>query len=266
MLAEQYLREGDLAKALAELQKQVRENPANPKLRVFLFQLLAVLGQWDRAQTQLKLAGDLDAANLLMAQTYREAMLCEALRAEVFAGRRTPLVFGDPQHWLALLLEALRLDGLGHAAAAQDLRGQAFADAPATPGTFNGAAFEWIADADSRLGPVLEAIVNGRYYWFPFQQIQSITLEAPADLRDVVWTPAEFVWANGGGASGLIPTRYSGTEASTDALLQLARKTEWQEFFAGAYQGTGQRLLATNVGDYALMDARAIQFGQAEAP
>ena len=35
-------------------------------------------------------------------------------------------------------------------------------------------AFEWIADADDRLGPVLEAIVNGRYYWVPFERVRRI--------------------------------------------------------------------------------------------
>ena len=55
---------------------------------------------------------------------------------------------------------------------------------------------------------MLEAIINGHYYWIPFQQIQQIQIEEPADLRDVVWMPAHFVWTNGGDAVGLIPTRY----------------------------------------------------------
>ncbi len=261
MLAEQHLHEGRLVDALAMLQDQVRSDPANPKHRVFLFQLLMVLGQWERSLTQLKVAGDLDAANLLMVQTYREAILCEALRGEVFAGKRSPVVFGDPQHWLALLVEALRLDAEGHAEEAQALRSQSFEEAPAVSGSLNGIGFDWIADGDSRLGPVLEAIVNGRYYWVPFQQIRKIELEEPADLRDVVWMPALLTWVNGGQASGLIPTRYPGSERSEDSLIQLARKTEWEEFAEGAYRGLGQRVLATNVEDYAIMDVRHIELG-----
>ena len=45
MLAQQLIRDGDLAGALAALQDAVRKNSADPKLRVFLFQLLSVLGQ-----------------------------------------------------------------------------------------------------------------------------------------------------------------------------------------------------------------------------
>ena len=258
MQAEQSLNQGNLKEALAQLQDSVRKDPSNPKLRVFLFQLLAVLGQRGRALTQLTVAGELDVANLLMVQTYREAIQCEALREEVFDGKRTPMIFGDPQQWVALLVEALHLDSQGHHQQAKALRGQALEAAPEISGTINDAGFDWIADADSRLGPVLEAIVNGRYYWIPFQQIGRIDIEEPMDLRDVVWLPAQFTWVNGGNSSGLIPTRYPGSESSVDPTIQLARKTEWEEIFDGVYKGMGQRLLATNVEDYALLDVRQV--------
>ena len=263
--SEQSLQQEQLEESLKQLQDQVRKDPANAKLRVFLFQLLAILGRWDRALTQLNVAGDLDAANLLMVQTYREAILCEALRSKVFAGAASPLIFGDPQQWVALLVEALRLDAEGHSQEAMTLRNQSFELAPATPGTFNGVNFKWIADGDSRLGPVLDAIVNGRYYWIPYQQIRAIEIEEPTDLRDVVWMPALFTWANGGSSTGLIPTRYPGSETSKDPKLQLARKTEWKEIFEGAYFGLGQRVFATDIDDYGLMDARQIELHAQEA-
>ncbi len=263
--AEQSLREGRLQDALAGLQAQVRKEPANAQYRVFLFQLLAVLGQWERALNQLKVLGDMDPAHMPMAQTYREAIRCELLREDIFAGRRAPLVFGDPEPWVALLLEALRLNNAGATEAAEDVRAQAFEAAPAVPGTLDGQPFAWLADADPRLGPVLEAIVDGRYYWIPLQRIRSLILEAPADLRDAVWMPAQFTWANGGESVGLIPARYPGTTRSTDPLLQLGRRTEWQEV-AGATVGMGQRMLATDAGEFALLDIRQIVLQVADAP
>ncbi len=206
MLADERLREGKLDESLAELQEQVRKNPANAKHRVFLFQLLAVLGDWNRAATQLKVAGELDAGTLAMVQTYREALRCEVLRADIFAGRNTPLVFGKPDKWVALLIEALRPSAEDDHAGARSLRDEAFALAPATTGSIDGQVFEWIADADQRLGPILEVVVNGAYYWVPFDRIREIRIEAPADLRDVVWMPAQLIWSNGGGTVGLIPT------------------------------------------------------------
>ncbi|WP_243671872.1 hypothetical protein [Paraburkholderia kirstenboschensis] len=78
MTAEERLREGDLDGCLSELQSRVRKEPSKAAYRVFLFQLLAVTGAWDRALTQLNVAGELDAAALPMVQTYRER--CNARR------------------------------------------------------------------------------------------------------------------------------------------------------------------------------------------
>jgi hypothetical protein len=110
--AERAIRDADLGAALRDLQDQVRQHPSNPKLRVFLFQLLCVLGEWERALTQLNVAAELDAQALGMAQMYRDAVQCEALRAAVFAGQRSPMIFGEPSEWLALLELAEVLAGL----------------------------------------------------------------------------------------------------------------------------------------------------------
>ena len=39
-------------------------------------------------------------------------------------------------------------------------------------------------DADMWLGPVLEAFVNGKYYWVPYARLSHIKLDPPQDLRD----------------------------------------------------------------------------------
>lgn len=266
MDAEQLLREGNPQQALRALQARVREAPADASLRVFLFQLLAVLGSWDRARTQLDVAGELDASALGMVAVYRQALLAEGLRAEVFAGRRTPVVFGEPEEWVALMFEALRLTALGRDAESQAARARAFDAAPATPGRIDGEPFEWIADADPRLGPMLEAVVNGRYYWVPFARIRRLVVEAPTDLRDLVWTPAFITWANGGEAAALIPTRYPGSEQSEDPQIQLARRTEWLAGQAELYVGHGQRMLATSAGEYPLLQVREIELDAAGTP
>jgi type VI secretion system protein ImpE len=264
--AERALREGDLETALTELQNQVRQEPAKSGLRVFLFQLFAVTGQWDRAQTQLDVAADLDAGTLAMQQMYREAIHCERLRAEVFAGKKSPLIFGEPEEWLALLIESLLVAGTPRAGQAAELRGRAFEAAPASSGSIDGQPFEWIADADMRLGPVCEAVINGRYYWVPFSRLARLDIEAPTDLRDVVWIPAHFQFTNGGEAVGVIPTRYSGTETAGDPSLRLARRTEWREDAPDMFVGLGQRILTTDAGEHPLMDIRSIRFGSSDAP
>ena len=261
--AERAVREGDLDTALARLQDEIRREPGAAKLRIFLFQLLCVSGQWERARTQLDLAADLDAGALAMAQMYREAIQCERLRAEVFAGRKSPMIFGEPEDWLALLIESLLVTGTPRAGEAAGLRDRAFSGAPESKGTIDGEPFEWIADADMRLGPVCEAVINGRYYWVPFSRVTRIDLEPPADLRDFVWTPAHFAFENGGESVGVIPTRYAGSENAADALIRLARRTTWDEVQPDVFVGLGQRVLTTDTGQHALMDVRSIRFGEA---
>jgi len=258
MSAEQLLRDGNLAEALAQLQSEVRKEPGNAAYRVFLFQLLCVLGDWNRALGQLGVAGDLDPRALAMVQTYREALRCEVFRAEVFAGRRQPLVFGQPAAWVAWMIEALRRNADGRPAEAQELRDRALEAAAAVPGRVGDTPFDWIADADPRLGPILEAIVDGRYYWVPFEAIRRVVIEEPQDLRDVVWMPAHLFWINGGESVALLPTRYPGSEVSEDPAIRLSRRTEWMESGSAPVTGLGQRMLATDSSEYPLMDIRQI--------
>lgn len=253
------LRAGDLQQALGQVQQQVRKQPADPKHRIFLFQLYCVLGEWQKALNQLNVLRDLDIETLPMAQTYQEAIQCEALRKQVFAGERTPLFFGEPEAWSALMLEALKLTAQKEHDKAGDLRTQALEQAPTTAGRIDDTAFSWIMDADLRLGPILEAIFNGRYYWIPLHRIRIIDIDPPTDLRDMVWLPATFTWANGGQTVGLIPVRYPGSEQSADNLIRMARKTDWQPVNDTTQFGLGQRLLATDADDYALLDVRKIE-------
>jgi type VI secretion system protein ImpE len=265
MPAEESLREGRVEEALKELQDGVRKEPGNAGYRVFLFQLLCVLGDWERARAQLKVLSELDAGSLALVHVYGSAVSCELLRHEVFAGTRTPLVLGEPLPWMALLVQALAAGATGGAAKAQALRAEAVEQAQAVPGSIDGQAFEWIADADPRLGPVCEAIIDGRYYWVPVERIRSLVLEPPTDLRDVVWMPGQLVLANGGEAAALLPVRYPGSESDADGQIRLARKTEWDEVAPETFQGRGQRMFATDAGEYALLNVRRIELRGAEA-
>lgn len=267
MTPEEHLKTGDLDLALKALQDKVRADPADARLRIFLFQLLCVMGDWTRAIKQLKLSAELDETATMMAQTYREAIICEVYRDKVFAGEKEPLIFGEPQEWLALLIEAQKVLARGKPEEAAGLRARAFDAAPAMPGRLNGEPFDWVADADMRLGPVLEVIVNGRYFWLPFAAMARLEIEEPTDLRDAVWTAATLTLANGGELAALIPTRYPGTTASDDSAAVLARATSWADAGADTFVGTGQRLLATDRSDIALMDVRSLVMdGAGDAP
>ena len=243
-----------------ELRRMIQKQPQRSDLRIFLFQLYCVQGEWMKASTQLDVLLELDPASKPMVETYREALRCEALRREVFDGKRSPLVLGAPQDWLAMMIEALRVDAEGRPDAAAQLRARALEAAPATSGKLDDAPFAWLADADSRLGPVVEAIINGKYYWVPVSRLIRIEIDKPADLRDFVWTPATLTLENGAANVALIPTRYPGTERETDNALRLARATDWREQPGGAWHGVGQRMLTTDQTEIALLDVRVLAF------
>jgi type VI secretion system protein ImpE len=261
MTSVELIRGGRLTEALTTLQTEIRQQPADHRLRLFLFQLDCLLGRLDKALTQLQLVASLDAETMLLAQVFRQVIACELLRREVFAGKRTPLIFGQPLEWIGMLVQANALVAERRFAPAAELRARAFETAPATSGKIDERPFEWIGDADSRLGPLLEIMIEGKYYWVPFFRLAKIQLSKPTDLRDVVWVPARFNWTNGGDVSGFIPVRYPDTENSEDDALRLARKTVWNEVAADCFLGLGQRMLSTDAGEYSLLDCRTIELG-----
>ena len=256
MTPEELFRAGRVDEALAELQVQIRKAPSNEKLRIFLFQLLIINGDWARAHNQLKVISELSADSHLLAAVFRPLIELEAYRAQVFAGQRSPLIFGEPEPFLGKLVQALSSEP----EVAAELRAAAYEEAPARSGRLNGKPFEWIMDADARLGPVLEVAIERKYYWMGFHHLKSITTEAPTDLRDMVWLPAEFELVNGGRLSGFLYVRYPGSESAGNPAVRLSRVTEWEALPDGSNKGLGQRLLATDEDDFPLLELRQLEF------
>jgi len=109
---------------------------------------------------------------------------------------------------------------------------------------------------------VLEAFVNGKYYWIPFSRLTKVLMESPKDLRDMVWMPAYLTFDNGGEVVAMIPTRYPGSQSSSDPQILLSRKTEWQPLGqpdSERFAGLGQRVLTTSLGDHDLLSTLLIE-------
>lgn len=253
-----HIKTADLDAALAAANAAVRDAPADPKPRAYLYQLNCVLGRWQKALDQLAAYASLvpsDPDARITTRLHQMAIQCEVFREEVFAGKRTPLILGEPDQWLADLMQANQLLAQGKPQAAAELRDRAFEAAPATPGKIDNKPFAWIADADTRLGPVIELHMEGKYYWVPMHRIRRIALETPANLIDLVFAPAQLVWSNGGEAAGFIPVRYA--PVPEDPRCALARLTHWTDT-AGFAIGSGQRMFATDSDEHPILDIRII--------
>ena len=261
MTAETLLQAGDPKAALQLLQEQVKKHPEDPKLRIFLFQLMAINGQWKRAQTQLELAGQLFPDAEPMVQAYRDVINCELHREAVFEGKSKPLIFGEPEDWVASLVEAQQAFARGDMDTFSLLNAQAFEKAETRSGKINDETFSWIADADQRFGPVFEFIFNGQYYWVPMSRVRKLHTDKPTDLRDLIWLPAEVMWINGGKLMVMVPARYPRVEG-VSGLGLLSRRTDWMSHTNDIVEGTGQRIFATDQQDYSILQVRSIEFDE----
>jgi type VI secretion system protein ImpE len=261
MTAELLIQAGDPVAALEALQDQVKKQPADPKLRIFLFQLLSINGQWERAQAQLELAGQMNSEAEPMVQAYRDVINCELHRQAVFEGKSKPLIFGEPEEWVALLVEAQQAFARDDLETFASLNAQAFEKADTRSGRINDEGFEWLADADQRFGPIFEFIFNGQYYWVPMNRVQKLHTDKPTDLRDLIWLPAEVMWTNGGKLMVMLPARYPLLDGASGLDL-LSRRTDWRSRGEDLAEGVGQRIFATDQKDYSILEVRSIEFNE----
>ena len=217
---------GELASTRAALIEAVRKAPGEAGPRMFLWQLMAVLGEWDKASTQLRSLGSVSGEAQMLATVYGQALAAEKQRADAYAGRGPFPVLVSSSPWIETLAKALEAGCAGRPDEAEALREEAFAAAGDTPGQADGQTFGWLADADARLGPCFEAVVAGRWGLVPFEAISALKTEGPRDLRDIVWLPAQMALRSGQSAAALLPARYPGSEAASD-VLKLGRATDW---------------------------------------
>lgn len=254
------IRAGDLAAARAALVDEVKARPDHRPARMFLSQVLLVLGEWDKALTHMKALAGLSPEALTLFTAYNRLVTAEKAREAVFAGKAAPSGLVPAGQWFNALVDALAADINGDTATAAALRETAFASAPDTPGSVDGHRFDFIADADARFGPALEAMLDGRYGLIPFEAIASLESDGARDLRDLVWLPARLTLKSAKAGHVFIPARYPGAAVSADALIKLARKTEWMGRGDLGNSGAGQRLLDAEGHEVAILDFRTLNF------
>ena len=248
-----------IADQLAEIQDRVRNAPSDPQHRIALVQLLCVQGQWERAQQQLQHLQKADQAFMRFSQTYAAAIRGEQLRAQVFIGEALPYQQTATPEWVLRLANAFGMERQKAFAAAQQERNDACLAAPATAGEIDGHAFTWLADADPRLGPAFEAIIDGEYHWLASEMLSSVRFYPPQTMFDLIWRQAIITTCNGEELPALIPARYPGSESGADQHA-LGRATDWLEYRQEIWHGQGQRMLASDADDYSLLAITSLQF------
>jgi type VI secretion system protein ImpE len=263
------IRAGQLREAIAAAEAQVRAEPADVSLRVLLFNLAVVACQWDRAAAQAQLAGSMDQGCGWLTLLADSAIPCEVVRTDVFVGKRSPMILGEPQPWMATLLEANTQLALGQPSVFAQLRAQAIEHAGAIVGSVDDSTFTNVEDTDARLGPMLEAFVDKKYYWIPWSRIASLVIDKPTNLWNLAWITATATWQGGGQLPILLPARYPMADALADGQAALGQKTEWDAVADGLFVGRGQRVWsffsASGPDERSILDTREVRTHSAEA-
>jgi len=259
MNAESLLQSGDLAACKIQLFNEIKKDPSNIQLRIFLFQLSCINRDWQRALTQLDVLKDLSDSTLAMVNTYKQLIECELRREKVLSGDIEPICFGEPSDWLGCYVKAYKQYCLNDIEQAKNLIQQGADLAPMVSGTVDDQPFEWLSDADVRFGPAIEVMLNGGYYWLPLEYISEINFEPVDDLRDLVWRAANLTLKNKGQLIVFMPVRYPITAETSDPQL-LARTCDWQEPSKDFYVGSGQRVFMSDKEEFPLLNINSIKF------
>ena len=248
-----------VADQIQDCMASIRKEPAEVKHRVALAQLYMATREWHKASAQLERAAQLAPACIPLAAAYGEAMRCESLRDEVFAGTRLPTMPASAPGWLNQLASALQQQASNDLEQAAQVRAQGLDTAPACGFEVNGQPAAWLADADSRLGPVCELFMEREYHWLPFADIAVLEAEAPEDLRDLFWLPCSVQLLDGQSFSALMPARYPQDPASDeDDSILLCRMTQWRDAGQDTWLGSGQKLLVSDNDEFPMLSIRRL--------
>ncbi|CAN0626836.1 type VI secretion system protein ImpE [Burkholderia multivorans] len=249
-----------IATQIARIESRIRAQPTTAAHRWALFQSLCVTGDWTRAVIQLQTWAKLEPQQAQTAQVFRDLIRAEHWRQKVVAGHERPGFVLEPAPWVTELALALRLAADGRREHADDAREKALDAAPLIAARTPRGVASWIADSDSRFGPICEVITAGHYRWLPFADLAAWRVSPPVNLIDLVWAPCVLTLTDGSVLRGFMPARYPGSEAAADAL-RLGHETVWHESARTAVTALGQKTWATEQGDFGLFELADAEFG-----
>jgi len=260
MTARESFQAGDLSSALKAVGAEVRDKPADQAKRTFLFELLCFAGALERAGKQLDVLAQQGPEADVSIQTYRNAILAETARRQVFSENRIPGLPKEIPSYTALHLQALHCLRDGRPQEVLPLLEEASQSYPSLQGQLNDQPFDSVTDCDDLIGPFLEVFVGSNYSWIPWESISSVSIPEPKYLRNLVWLPAVVELKIGPLGQVLLPCLYPGSYQQPDDQIKLGRITVWRDDLQGLSSGLGQKMLAADDREFSMSEIREIEF------
>jgi type VI secretion system protein ImpE len=255
---------GQLEAAISAISQDVKARPSEMQPRTFLFELLCFAGDFDRAQRQLEVIGHQSAVTELAVQVYLNNLKAERDRLRLFSNGLAPHFLTEPPAYVDLHLSAINRLRDGAYDEARLLLDQAEEERPSMTGKLNGGQFLDFRDCDDLVAPVLELIVHDKYTWLPFEQIKSLQISAPKQLRDLMWAPARIEGIDGTVGEVFIPALYARSSDHPSDEVKLGRMTDWRQVADLLQLPAGLRLFIADGRDEAIFEARSVEFDLAD--
>lgn len=256
---------GELGPAVEALSRELKSNPSDRRRRAFLFELLSLSGEWERAEKQLDVLAHQDTGAELGAQVYRNCVKAELSRRRLFSEGLPPYFIGEPPGYVDLHLDAINSLRQGDAAAARAALDEAGRQRPAPSGLLDGRPFTDFRDGDDLLAPVLELFVMDKYTWLPVEQISRLSVEPVTHLRDIIWATVN-VRTSETELKAFMPGLYVNSGAHADDRVRLGRMTDWEQPGEGLYVGVGLRLFAVDGEEKTVLEIRSVEFAPPTPP
>jgi type VI secretion system protein ImpE len=264
MSAKEHLDAGRLTAALKQVTEELRTNPGDTRLRVFLFELLCFAGELERARKQLEIVAQNGAESEIAVHRYMQVLTAEAKRRQCFSSGLRPKVIGEASY-AQTYFEALDCFREGKVLSAAEILEDVQDELPAVQGSINGDAFQSFADANDLTGPFAEAFLEDQYCWIPWALVKSVSLSKPRYLRDLAWLPVSLELENGLAGDVFFPVLYVDSYEQATDIVKLGRETRWREDIDGLAIPIGQKTFVADERDYALLEIESLELRHADS-
>jgi type VI secretion system protein ImpE len=254
------LDEGDLAGAIAAAIESVKKNPTDVSARIFLFELSAFSGDWDRAEKQLDAIGHQDGNAAIGSLIYRQNFHNERERMNVFEHSSQPGSITQMPAYVGDLVQAVDHVRRGETAQARELLDKIEEERPAFAVEIDGTKFEDFRDYNDLTMCVFEAFLKDNYVWLPFEEVVSVEFLERKSLRDIFWPQAKVELTNGSVGEMFLPALYVNSWKSDDDQIRLGRAVDWRDRGDEVYQGEGVRLFWMDGKQKSALDVQTIRF------
>lgn len=251
---------GRLNEARQQLTQEVKSNPSDAARRTLLFQVLAFLGEWDKADKHLDMMVSLNPKLETGAQVYRNITNAERQRQDVLEGKRIPGFLTTAPPYLELYLVAWEKVKQKKFDEASALYNEIDAMRRPVSGTLDGKPFEGFRDTDTFLSAFLEVIMHDRYIWVPFEALRELSIDAPKTLFDLMWAPARFLSWDGVNVNCYLPVLYPESCKEDDERIKMGRMSDWRSLGNHFFKGVGQHVYEIGEEETSLLDIREVAF------